>query len=294
MSPRLPPWILLLSMLASLIAARPAQAQSSVRAPGKAYFNLGLQYQSSDRFFNAQGASRQGRELEQTIVSAYAEVGVVERWLMLSLSADLLRRNVITDTGATTGLGDLRIGAWTEWAAFGPLRLLSGLQFGLPTGDSAPEGDGDPVNDLVAKTLPTGDGEFDIEPSVLLSGSFGPESWFLRHYVVAQGGYWIRTEGFSDALSYRLEVGSQLAVPGWDFFWLTLRVRGVEAFEFPEAGGAAGGIGLGNGVSFTTVGAETQIRLPYDLSLGFGVETPLRGTAILDATSARATLAFEL
>lgn len=277
-------------------AASPVLAQSQVRDPGSGYFNLGLQFQSSNRFFSSEGEVREGRTLEQLILSAYAEVGVIERWLMLSLSADLLRRNVLTDQGATTGLGDLRLGAWSEILESRWLRVLGGVQVGLPTGDEDPSaGIVDETNQLVARTLPTGDGEFDVEPTLLLSGDISATGYPLRHYWVAGGGYWIRTNGFSDAVSYRAELGTQLALPGWSWLWLTARVRGVQAFEEAEPGtGAGGGIGLGNGISYTLLGGEAQIRLPLGLGLGLGADGPIAGRGVLDAVAFRSTLSFEL
>lgn len=299
--PRTPPRHILSWMasgaLAAVVATSPnsASAQSEVRARGTAYVNLSLQFQSGDSFFAADGTSREGRNLEQTIVSAYGEVGLVDRWLMVTVSADLLRRNVLTEQGATTGLGDLRLGVWSELLRLGPAKLLSGVQIGLPTGDSAPEAsDGNPVNELVARTLPTGDGEVDIEPSVVLSVKLSHPTYPLRHYVAAQGGYWLRTEGFSDAVSYRAELGTQIAHESWDWLWLIGRVRGVQAFEAAEPGSVGGGIGIGNGVSYATVGGEAQARLPFGVGLGLGADVPVAGRGVLDAAAFRTILSFEI
>lgn len=284
-----------LAFVAILSSTPSVYAQSQVRDPGAGYFNLGLQFQSSNRFFSGEGEVREGRTLEQTILSAYAEVGVIERWLMVSLSADLLRRNVLPEQGATTGFGDLRVGVWSEVIQTPALRVLGGVQVGLPTGDADPSsGEGNGVNDLVARTLPTGDGEFDLEPTLLLSGELSARGYPLRHYWVAGGGYWVRTNGFSDAVSYRGELGTQLALPGWSWLWLTARIRGVQAFEQAQAGSVGGGVGIGNGVSYTVLGGEAQVRLPLGFGLGLGVDGPVAGRGVLDAVAFRSTLSFEL
>lgn len=283
--------IVVITLLCQLSAAT-AYAQVSTREVGRGYFNLSAQFQGSDAFFGSNGQRRTGRNLDQLIISTYGEVGLIERWLTLTLSGDLLRQNTLTDLGTTRGLGDLRVGALTEWWRIGSVRLLSGLHFGLPTGDPEPSGGSDDVSELVARSLPTGDGEFDIEPSLRLTGQLDFEDYPLRHYWIVSGGYWIRTDGFVDAVTYGAELGTQVASPGWDRVWLIVRSRGVEALESVDQS-SSGGIGVGNGISFTVLGAEAQVRLPAGFSLGVGAEAPLQGQGILDAVAVKSLLGFE-
>lgn len=271
-----------------------ANAQSSVRNQGSGYLNLSVQTQSGNEFFNADGEVREGRNLQQTILSFYGEIGLVDRWLMLSMSSELLRRNVLTDQGATTGLGDLRLGLWSELVRMPRLRVLVGLQAGVPTGDERPQSDdADEVLSLIAATLPTGDGEFDLEGTVVLSGDIAAQGYPLRHYWIGQLGYWGRTQGFINGLTYRAEIGTQIAVPGLDRIWWVIRGTGVEALGQVEAGGNGAAVGIGNGVSYTVLGGEIQARVFKGFGLGAGVSVPLRGEGVLNAAAFRFMTSFE-
>src|SRR5213075_1399548 len=97
------------------------------------------------------------------LIGLYGELGIVDRWLTLSADATLFRFNRLEDQGSTRGLGDLRIGAWTGLIE-SPLRLSAGFLVGIPTGDASPRpgaSSADPEAQLIARSLPTGDGEWD-------------------------------------------------------------------------------------------------------------------------------------
>ena len=108
-----------------------------------------------------------------------------------------------------------------------PLRLSAAFLIGIPSGDPAPLSTADDEAALIARSLPTGDGEVDFEPRLSLGYSFGGvRRWPLVHYVVAEAGYWIRTAGrardpngrffttdFADAFTYRAELGSSCPSP---------------------------------------------------------------------------------
>lgn len=276
-----------------------AFAQSQTRGAAEGYVNFGAHLQSSSAFFNANGERVETADLDIAIVPLYAEVGLVDRWLMLTLDLPLYRRNALANDvagvgGATSGLGDIRLGLWSTLVD-GPLRVLAAVQLGLPTGDPSPEGPGEPALDVIAELLPTGDGETDVELVVAVARDVAFHRYPLRHYAKLQAGYWIRTTGFSDAFNYSAELGTQIAAPGWDWLWLVGRVHGSESFaDLDDIDTlSAVSIGLGNGVSYTFAGAEALVRLPLGFGLGGRVDVPLRGRLVLDAPAYRLFASYE-
>ena len=281
----------LVGLLATL-APDSASAQAWTRNQGEGYVNVSLARLSGDQLFGTDGELRDIRETyTQTIVSLYGELGLIDRWLTLSLSSELFRRNALDDLAATQGLGDLQVGAWSGVITV-PFRLTVGVIFGIPTGDDSPTaGDGADLDaELAANSLPTGDGELDITPTVIIGHAFGGESWPLRHFVTARAGYWLRTRGFADALTYQLELGTQVPVTFLDRFWFTLRLRGVESFSSPGQNGFAG---LGDGVTYTSVSGEVFARLYAGLGAAVSFDTAFRAKGIIGATPLRFTLSYE-
>ncbi|MEL7367501.1 MAG: hypothetical protein AAFN74_01220, partial [Myxococcota bacterium] len=200
-------------------------------------------------------------------------------------------RNSLENLAATQGLGDLQVGLWSGLLD-GPFRLTVGAIVGIPTGDDRPTSN---LNDdldaeLAANSLPTGDGEVDITPTVIVGTTFGGQSWPIRHFLTARAGYWLRTKGFSDGFTYQLELGSQIPVTFLERFWFTFRLRGVESFSAPSQGGFAG---LGDGVSFTAVSAEVYGRIWGGLGASAAFDTAFRAAGIIAATPLRFTLSYE-
>ena len=192
--------------LVGLIALAPASAsaQAWTRDQGKGYVNLSVTRLSGDEIFGTDGQSRTiANTYTQTILGVYAELGLIDRWLTVSLSSEVFRRNALDDLAATQGLGDIQVGAWSGLLD-GPFRLTVGVVLGIPTGDDQPSPDdnADLDAELAANSLPTGDGEFDITPTVVIGYAFGGQSWPLRHFVTARAvGYWLRTRGLQSTPS---------------------------------------------------------------------------------------------
>lgn len=272
------------------LATPSASAQAWIRDPGEGYVNLSLSRLSGDEIFTQDGERRDIVDTySQTIIGLYAELGVIDRWLMLTFNGELFRRNELDNQGATQGLGDLQIGAWSGLIE-GPIRLTVGIVLGIPTGDDDPSSGIDDESDLTAASLPTGDGEVDITPTVAVGYAFGGQSWPLRHFVTARVGYWLRTRGFVDAITYQVEFGTQVPVTFLDRFWFILRVRGVEAFSEPDQGGFAG---LGDGVTYTSPSAEVFGRIWGGLGASVGIDTAVRARSIIAAAPFRFTLSYE-
>ena len=271
----------------------PAAAQAQwTRDLGSGYVNLTVSGLSGSQQYDADfNRVELPSTYSQIILSLYGEVGLIDRWLTLMVSSELLRRSQLSDQGATLGLGDTEVGLFTGLIA-DPVRLTFGVEVGLPTGDHEPSaGDAaDPQAHEIARSLPTGDGEFDFEPRVLFGYSFGGDVWPLRHYLSASIGYAIRTsaeiggerQSFADAITYHFELGTKLPLPVLDRIWLALKLYGIESFASPEEA-ARGASGLGNGVTYTAF----EIGLHAEIWAGFGVllkaSTAFRARSIASA-----------
>ncbi len=293
------------AILVAMLFAVPsvANAQAWTRDPGQAYLSLSVTRLSGNALFNSD-FSRQSLPFtyNQTLISTYGEVGIVKRWLTVSFNAELFRRNSLEDQGATFGLGDIRLGFWSG-VIEAPFRLTLGVDFGIPTGDNSPDSDNpdDFQAQSISRSLPTGDGEFDVEPAVLLGHSFGGGSWPLRHFVVAKFGYWIRTsatiddvkQSFSDAFNYRFELGTKIPAKVFDRSWLITRFYGTESFASNEEA-SQGTTGIGNGVTHTSFGVEVTGRIVGGLSAAFGIDGAFRARSIISGVPLRFTLSYEL
>jgi len=241
--------------------------------------------------------------IQQTL-NFYGEFGVVSRWLTLTLDATLLRDNLLENLGRTRGIGDWSIGAWTGLLV-DPVHLALGFTVGLPFGDSRPSAgkDADPVKSSTAASLPTGDGEFDFDTRLSLGHSVGGKRyWPLMHYFIAEAGYWLRTgryedfsghnRRYSDAFVYRAEIGTQLPWKVLNRFWFVFRLVGVESFADDERA-AQGATGLGNGVTYTVVGAAASVKIWKGLGLLGSYERAVRGRSLAVGDFFRVGLTFE-
>jgi len=223
-------------------------------------------------------------------VNFYGEFGVIKRWLTLTLDAQLARINQLENQGRTQGLGDWNFGVWTGLIVK-PVRLAFAATLGIPLGDSVPSaGPGaDDFARAIARSLPTGDGEWDVDLRLSLGYSFGSKPvWPLRHYVIAEAGYWVRsgrypfgntTRRFNDAFVYRGEFGLQFPWVFIDRFWFAFKVNGVESFATGTAA-SQGATGLGQGVTYAVVGGQAAFTVWKGLGVFFGYERPVRGRSL--------------
>ena len=279
-------------------APRPAAANPWTRDMGRFFASLNVYHLAANRYYGPQlGAPsiELASTFSQTALSLYGEVGVISRWLTFSVDATLLRRSALAEQGATQGMGDLRLGLWSGLLT-SPLRLTVGLLLGAPTGDDAPSA-GDNADDkakLIARTLPTGDGEADLEPVLSLGYGFGGPGtrWPLRHYALAEFGYWLRTAGFADAFDYRIELGFNLPYPIIERLWVSFRINGVESFASQEEA-AANFNGLGSGVTYTAWGLGAYVRIWRGLGAGFKFDGAFRARGLPAAPHFHFSLAYE-
>jgi len=229
---------------------------------------------------------------EQHVWATYVEIGAITRWLTVTLESTLYRYNDFTDLGHTSGPGDAKIGLWTSLVVR-PFHLSVGLLLGQPYGNPAPAA-GPDVNDRAhARLLPTGDGETDLEIRVALGKSFGGwRRWPLKHYAVAEFGYWARTAGFGQSFTYRMELGINLPWKIIERVWFLVRVLGTESLT-DNANVLPTPTGIGNGVAFTTIGGEVSIKLALGAGIAVGLDAPVRGRAIAAAPQVKLSL-FQL
>ena len=272
-----------------------ASAGAWTREPGGFFASVAYQRISAESFYGPDFSKIPIRPYTQQSVSAYAELGVVQRWLTLMFDGQLYRRNSLDGQGFTDGLSDTRLGAWTGLVVT-PVRLSFGLLLGLPTGDSAPKAGPGADRDAqhIAATLPTGDGEVDVELRLSLGHAFGgaKAGWPLAHYLQVDAGYWLRTAGFADAFTWAFELGTKFP---WGFaerFWLIAKVFGVESFA-SSTEAAATFSGLGNGLTFTAFGVQLHGRIHGGLGAAVQVDGALRARGVAAGANLRFSLTYE-
>ncbi len=281
-----------------------ADAQAWTRDAGDLYVNVGFRRISADRIYGPTGDTvRLGNTFAQHAISLYSELGLIDRWLMLTAEGELFRRNAIEDTGATSGLGDLRFGLYTGLLT-APFRLSAGVLIGVPTGDPSPSAP--PPNDLTARTLPTGDGEVDVT-FVLNAGHGFALGRRFAGFAQGQVGYALRNDQYrlrplgmpnaprnniSDQFVFRGEFGFKSTRSGWDRVWTIARLYGIETFGDEAA--AEGATGLGDGVSYVAFGLEWLVDIHAGFGAGFGVEGALRATNLPAAPAYKVFLSYDL
>lgn len=275
-----------LGVLAVILASpTTTHAQAWIRDPGHTYAQLSYRVIRADRLYAPSGDVIDIRPYRQHALGFYGEVGVVDRWLMVNASGDLWRRQVLVDQGATSGLGDLRVGLWSGLLE-APFRFALGLEVGLPTGDPAPRvGDSDDAGaQAIADVLPTGDGEVDVH--VRLAAGHGVSYRRTQQYVTGDVGYWIRNTprdapeslggatAIRDQLSFRFETGWKIDRPVLERFWIVARVVGLLVVQDRDASSAsvARFAGLGDGVEYVSFGLELAAHLGAGVNLSFGMD----------------------
>jgi hypothetical protein len=233
------------------------------------------------------------RPYTQHVVGLYGELGLVSRWLTAAVEGTLYRRNDLIDQGYTEGVGDFRVGLWTGIVT-SPIHLSLGLTLGIPAGDRSPRvPGGDAEAQVIARSLPTGDGEWDVEARLAAGHTFGKKRrWPLEHYVVAELGYWLRTSGFSDAVVYRLELGTKIPYGVVERFWFIVKLTGVESFASDKEASAAFS-GLGNGVTYTAYGFDLYGRIYRGLGADVGLDSALRARSIAAGVQLKVGVSYQ-
>jgi hypothetical protein len=277
-----------------MLLSQSASAGPWTRDPGHFYVGTSYQRIAAEKLFSPDFNQTPIRRYEQHLVYLYSEVGLVKRWLTASVEGTLYRRGEIRDQGYTEGFGDARLGLWSGLVEK-PVRFSVALLVGIPTGDSAPSAgpSADADAQQIARSLPTGDGEWDVEWRASLGYSFGgARRWPLIHYLVAEAGYWLRTNGYADAFTYKLELGVQFPWKFVERFWLMGRLTGVESFATQKQA-SMGATGLGNGVTYTAYGVELYGRIYRGLGASLGIDSAFRARSLPAAAQLKVGVSYQ-
>jgi hypothetical protein len=286
--------VLLWAIVVCTLYPATADAQAWLRDPGKVYVQTSYFYLRAGSFFGPDGNTfpLEDGDYVQHVLAFYAEAGVVDRWLMLTLAGELFRRNVLENRGATTGVGDFRLGAWTAIVEK-PVRLSAGFLVGLPTGDPSPNAgpNATPEEEAIARSLPTGDGEIDFNFRLALGYSFGGGKWPFQHYLLAEVGYALRTQGLTDQFVYRGEFGARVDRRGWDRVLVIGRLQGAEllgdaAFDPPTFSGLAE-------FSVLSPGFEVLVRVWDQINVGFSRSSAFRAKNLPASPLYKFTVSWE-
>jgi len=293
-------------LVAALVffAASEASAQW-IRDPGSVFVQTSYRLIRAENLYAPDGSVTEIRPYRQHTLAFYAEAGVVDRWLMLTADGELFRRSVLVDQGAVSGLGDLRIGAWTGLVEK-PFRLAFGVHVGLPTGDPDPDAgsSADPASQVIADVLPTGDGEVDLTLRLAAGHGFGWRR--VEQYVIGEFGYVVRTTpraapgglvpgDVRDQLVWRAETGIRVDRPFIERFWFVLRFSGLVVVQNRQAEGGAipRFAGLGDGVDYTALGLETSFRIIDGVRVSFGVDGAFAARNVPAAAAWKLALSYE-
>ena len=272
-----------------VLALSPVVAHAGPFTREQGGFYLGLSYArlSTDKLYAPDFKRVSIAPYQQHLVGLYAEIGVAS-WLTATLDANLLRENQLDRQGATLGLGDWRLGILVPLLKQ-PAHLTFAATLGIPLGDASPSAGAHATPDAqaVARSLPTGDGEWDLDLRVTFGHTFGgARRWPLRHYLVLEAGYWTRTR-FQSSFVWRFELGTKLPWHVVDRFWLAVRLGGVESFASNKQA-ALTATGLGDGVTYVSPGVLLYARVWRGLGASVAWDTVVRGRSI--ATGSQLTV----
>lgn len=279
-------------VLLSLALSSISSANPWTRRQGGSYTSVSLTHLATSNFYAPDSSRIPIRPYSQQTVDLYSEVGIVDRWLTATLGGTLYRRNGLKDQGATHGMGDVRFGLWSGLLQ-NPLHLAIGFTLGAPSGDAMPNAP-DPTDieaQGIARSLPTGDGEWDMEVNVSVGHSVLAGAFNL--YGLAQLGYWLRTNSIADYFTYRVEGGVNLNKPIIDRVWLLIRMYGQEPFSSMSSASTTGFSGLGEGVKHTSIALELYTRLWQGLGFSFGVSGAPRASNLPSGIPLRFALSYE-
>lgn len=241
---------------ACLMIPTVASAQAWVPPQGDGYVELTYRQLKGGSYYNNDGSIQSlSAPYTQQVVSFWGQVGIVDRWLMVTAQGDLFRHNDIENSSTTRGIGDLQLGLWSGLLE-DPFRISAGMQFGFPTGDA----------DAV---VPNGDGEFDVTFSVATGVSINTDNWPLAHFWKTTAGYQLQTEGARDAILWGTSFGIRVReVPVLERIWIIPHLSGRHALGSGSPDTTPAITGLSDSTSFLSPG----FTVTADIYEGLGVK----------------------
>ncbi len=295
--------------LTLLLLPAVAAAGPWTRDQGHAFFSTSYGRIASNTIFGPNFSIQPlGATYEQNAIQLYGEVGLISRWLTLTVEQQILRYSRLIGQGATYGVGDLRMGFWTGIVTQ-PIRLTAAFLAGVPIGDPSPTAGvgADAEAELIARSLPTGDGEADFELRLSFGYSFGKKRrWPLEHYLVAEVGYWFRTTGhsralngsltfseFADDFTYKAELGTKFPWRFIERFWFIIRLAGIESFASSVQAANTCATGLGNGVTYTAYGLELAGRIYKGFGANIGIDEANRARCVAAGANLKVGLTLQ-
>jgi len=257
----------LLSIIITLLCSlTEANAGAWTRKQGSYYAKLGFTTLSTNTFHTKDGDEITTADFNTWSFNFYGEYGITESLTGIA-KFPFLRNAGFETTESFTGIGDLSIGLRYGLVA-GSTPVAVGILIDFPTGNENGSGT---LKELPTASvrLPTGDGELNTQLNFSLSHSFYPAPAF----VSLDGGYNVRTEGFTDEYLFAVQGGYKII----EKLWLQANLRGIGPISTPDptlAGGTA--LGFGEGVQYTaySFGASYEIaprlNVSFDLFSAFG------------------------
>ena len=178
-------------------------------------------------------------------------------------------------------LGDIDLGVEFQLLKRPKWVLATSLNLGIPSGNNSGGSDG---------SYQTGDGEFNQILKVLVGTSFK----IAKHSFYSKGSVGVnnRSNGYSDQIRLRFEIGSQVFK---NKFLLLLRLNTIQSFYNSSLSAEnSNGSVFANNVEVTNLGGEINYFLIKKWSASFGYSVPLSGKNIYKAPALAGGIAYKL
>jgi hypothetical protein len=262
--------------LALLLA--PASAAAGPWAPdaGHGYVKLWLKYLYGFGYFDGQGQMHDYTAYHELFLSAYAEVGLVDR-LALVVHAPIVQTFHLEDPhdgayDSFLGPGDPTLSL--RWQFLQIDRLASSIELGVRAPFARPgplatvyaRGTGNPP----VGALQMGTGVWDVP--ITVAAGYGWDGFYLAGSIA----YVVRTSGYDHVLAWSVEGGTTIearwGLRGRVVGWHSLDVHfdeGAPRHESPS--------GIGNGTSYVGFALEVDYRIEENLYIGFTGEGGIGG-----------------
>lgn len=249
---------LLILAFALVAIAAPALAGGGwVRPPGTAYLSLRYSSLESTEYYSLSGQLRnRGSLYSARSADLYGEYGLT-RHLTGIVAVPLVKRLAFKATESTLGFGDLGVGLKYGTVLRG-FHVAGSASAELPTGRE--EAYAKLLSDPESRVnLPPGDGELNVWLRLASSRSHP----VLPVYASLDGGYNLRTEGFSDQYDFNFDAGYRIMEP----LWIRAKIRGL--YSVADNPDPTKSFVYGEGTEYMEWGAGSELRVVGPWALVF-------------------------